>query len=126
MMRSLWAGVSGLENHQTRMDVIGNNISNVNTVGFKKGRVDFQDLLSQTMQGSSAPTDQLGGVNPQQVGLGMSIAAIDTLFTQGALQTTGKNDDIAIEGDGFFVMKNGDKTFYTRAGAFGLDASNIQ
>lgn len=123
MMRSLWAGVSGLENHQTRMDVIGNNISNVNTIGFKKGRVEFQDLLSQTMQGPSAPTAELGGVNPQQVGLGMNIASIDTIFTQGSLETTGKNDDMAIEGDGFFVMKNGDKTFYTRAGAFGLDAN---
>ncbi len=123
MMRSLWAGVSGLENHQTRMDVIGNNISNVNTVGFKKGRVDFQDLLSQTMQGASSPTAEVGGVNPQQVGLGMNIAAIDTIFTQGALQTTGKSDDLAIQGDGFFILKNGDKSFYTRAGAFGLDSN---
>ena len=71
MMRSLFSGVSGLENHQTRMDVIGNNISNVNTVGYKKGRVNFEDMLSQTMQGAASPTQELGGVNPQQVGLGM-------------------------------------------------------
>ncbi len=121
MMRALYSGVSGLENHQTRMDVIGNNISNVNTVGFKKGRVNFEDMLSQTMQGAAAPTQELGGVNPQQVGLGMQIASIDTIFTQGSLETTGKMDDLAIEGNGFFVLKDGNRTFYTRAGDFGLD-----
>ena len=83
MMRSLFAGVSGLQNHQTRMDVIGNNISNVNTTGFKRGRVNFQDLLSQTQAGASRPNERVGGVNPQQVGLGMNIASIDTIFTQG-------------------------------------------
>lgn len=121
MMRSLYAGVSGLQNHQIRMDVIGNNISNVNTIGFKKGRVNFQDLLSQTMQGAARPTDELGGVNPKQVGLGMSVAAIDTIHIQGSLQTTGKVDDVAVKGDGFFVMRSGNKSYYTRAGAFGLD-----
>ncbi len=121
MMRSLYAGVSGLQNHQIRMDVIGNNISNVNTVGFKKGRVNFQDLLSQTMQGAARPTDELGGVNPKQVGLGMSVASIDTLHLQGSLQTTGKVDDVAINGNGFFVLASGEKNFYSRAGAFGLD-----
>ena len=121
MMRSLFSGVAGLQNHQTRMDVIGNNISNVNTVGFKKGRVNFQDLLSQTMQGAARPTVELGGVNPKQVGLGMSVASIDTLHLQGSLQTTGKADDLAINGNGFFVLAAGEKSFYTRAGAFGLD-----
>ncbi|WP_321991935.1 flagellar hook protein FlgE [Marispirochaeta aestuarii] len=121
MMRSLYAGVSGLQNHQTRMDVIGNNISNVNTIGFKKGRVNFQDMLSQTMSGAARPTDDLGGVNPKQVGLGMTIAAIDTIHTQGSLQTTGVMTDIAIQGNGFFILREGDKEFYTRAGAFGLD-----
>ena len=121
MMRALYSGVSGLENHQTRMDVIGNNISNINTVGFKKGRVNFEDMLSQTMQGAASPTQELGGVNPQQVGLGMQIASIDTIFTQGSLETTGKMDDLAIEGNGFFVLKDGNRTFYTRAGDFGLD-----
>lgn len=120
-MRSLYAGVSGLQNHQVRMDVIGNNISNVNTIGFKKGRVNFQDLLSQTMAGAARPTDEVGGVNPKQVGLGMNIAAIDTIHTQGSLQTTGVMTDVAIQGDGFFIQRSGDKEFYTRAGAFGLD-----
>ena len=123
MMRSLYAGVSGLQNHQTRMDVIGNNISNVNTTGFKRGRVDFQDMISQQLSGASRPTEEVGGVNPKEVGLGMSVAAIDTIFTQGNLQTTGVSTDIAIQGNGFFVMKNGEQTFYTRAGVFGVDCN---
>ncbi len=122
MMRSLYAGVSGLQNHQTRMDVIGNNISNVNTYGFKRGRVDFQDMISQQLGGASRPNEEVGGVNPKEVGLGMSVAAIDTIFTQGNLQSTGVSTDIAIQGNGFFVMKNGDETFYTRAGVFGVDS----
>jgi flagellar hook protein FlgE len=121
MMRSLWAGVSGLQNHQTRMDVLGNNISNVNTNGFKKGRVTFQDMLSQTLAGAARPTDEVGGVNPQQVGLGMQVAAIDTIHTQGALQSTGVMTDVALQGNGFFILNAGDKRFYTRNGAFGLD-----
>ena len=121
MMRSLYAGVSGLQNHQTRMDVIGNNISNVNTTGFKKGRVNFQDMLSQSMSGAARPTETKGGVNPKQVGLGMMVASIDTIHTQGSLQTTGNNMDMAISGNGFFILKDGDKSFYTRAGAFNLD-----
>jgi flagellar hook protein FlgE len=125
MMRSLYAGVSGLQNHQIRMDVIGNNISNVNTVGFKKGRVNFQDLLSQNMQGSARPTNELGGVNPKQVGLGTNVASIDTLHVQGALQTTGVVSDLAIQGNGFFVLRNGDKSMFARAGAFGLDEEGM-
>ncbi len=121
MMRSLFSGVSGMQNHQTRMDVIGNNISNVNTTGFKRGRVNFQDLLSQQMSGAAKPTDELGGVNPKEVGLGMNIASIDTIHTQGSLQTTGVQTDVAIQGNGFFVMKGGEKSFYTRAGNFGVD-----
>lgn len=121
MMRSLYAGVSGLQNHQVRMDVLGNNISNVNTNGFKKGRVTFQDMLSQTMSGAAKPTDEVGGVNPKQVGLGMMVASIDTLHKQGALQTTGNMTDVAVQGNGFFIVKDGNKLFYTRSGAFGLD-----
>ena len=121
MMRSLYAGVSGLQNHQTRMDVLGNNISNVNTTGFKKGRVQFHDLLSQTMSGAASPNDRVGGVNPKQVGLGMNVASIDTIHTQGSLQTTGVKTDLAIQGDGFFVLREGDQELYTRAGDFGLD-----
>src|SRR6056297_3229557 len=116
MMRSLYAGVSGLQNHQTRMDVIGNNISNVNTTGFKRGRVNFQDLLSQTMAGASRPTDEVGGVNPKQVGLGMNVASIDTIHTQGSLETTGVMTDLAVQGDGFFVLRSGNQEFHTRAG----------
>ncbi len=121
MMRSLYAGVSGLQNHQVRMDVVGNNVANINTVGFKKGRVNFQDMLSQSMAGSAKPTDEIGGVNPKQVGLGMTVASIDTIYTQGSLQTTGVMTDVAIQGNGFFILKAGEKEFFTRAGAFGLD-----
>jgi len=121
MMRSLYSGVSGLQNHQTRMDVIGNNVSNVNTTGFKRGRVNFQDMISQQLSGSAKPTEEKGGVNPKEVGLGMTVAAIDTVFTQGNLQSTGVSTDVAIQGHGFFLEKNGEKSYYTRAGAFGLD-----
>lgn len=121
MMRSLFSGVSGLQNHQVRMDVLGNNISNVNTIGFKKGRVNFNDLISQSMAGAARPNDEVGGVNPKQVGLGMNIASIDTIHTQGSLQTTGVMTDLALQGDGFFIMRTGNKNLYTRAGSFGLD-----
>ena len=121
MMRSLYSGVSGLQNHQTRMDVIGNNISNVNTTGFKRGRVNFQDMISQQIAGAAKPTEELGGVNPKDVGLGMTIATIEQVFTQGNLQTTGVSTDVALQGNGFFILKNGDESFYTRNGAFGID-----
>lgn len=121
MMRSLYSGVSGLKNHQIRMDVIGNNISNVNTHGFKTERVTFQDMISQELSGASEPKENIGGINPKQIGLGSLIAAIDKIMTQGSLQTTGKNTDVAISGEGFFIVKNGDKEFYTRAGAFNVD-----
>ena len=125
MMRALFSGVSGLKNHQTRMDVIGNNISNVNTYGFKTERVTFQDLISQTLQGASEPKDNVGGVNPKQVGLGMLVASIDKLMTQGSLQTTGRNTDVAITGEGFFILTDGDKDFYTRAGNFDVDKAGM-
>ena len=121
MMRSLYSGVSGLQNHQTRMDVIGNNISNVNTPGFKRGRVNFQDMISQQVAGAAKPTEELGGVNPKDVGLGMTISTIEQVFTQGNLQSTGVGTDVAIQGNGFFVVKNGEESFYTRNGVFGLD-----
>ncbi|MDR0375225.1 MAG: flagellar hook protein FlgE [Treponema sp.] len=121
MMRSLYSGVSGLQNHQTRMDVIGNNIANINTTGFKRGRVQFQDMLYQQLQGAARPTDTLGGVNPKEVGLGMSIASIDTIHTQGSFQSTGIGTDIAIKGTGFFVLREGENLYYTRAGAFNVD-----
>lgn len=121
MMRSLFAGVSGLKNHQTRMDVIGNNIANVNTVGFKKSRVTFQDMLSQTLRGSASPTAVRGGTNPMQVGLGMTLASIDTIMTAGSPQSTGKNTDLSVEGEGFFILSDGSGTYYTRAGNFDFD-----
>ena len=121
MMRSLYSGVSGLQNHQTRMDVIGNNISNVNTTGFKRGRVNFQDMISQQVAGAAKPTEELGGVNPKDVGLGMTISTIEQVFTQGNLQSTGVGTDVAIRGNGFFILKNGDESFYTRNGVFGRD-----
>jgi flagellar hook protein FlgE len=121
MMRSLYSGVSGLKNHQIRMDVIGHNVSNVNTHGYKAERVNFMDLLSQELSGASEPKENIGGINPQQVGLGSLIASIDKLMTQGSLQNTGKNTDVAISGEGFFIIRDGDKQFYTRAGFFDID-----
>jgi len=121
MMRSLFSGISGLRNHQTRMDVIGNNIANVNTVGFKASRVNFQDMLNQTIQGASSGQGNLGGTNPIQVGLGMGLASIDTLFTDGSTQPTGKQTDLAISGSGFFVLSDGMNQIYTRAGNFDFD-----
>ena len=123
MMRSLFSGVSGLKNHQTRMDVIGNNIANVNTVAFKAGRVNFEDILSQTVEGARSPqTGGMGGVNPKQVGLGMGISSIDTLFTPGSLQSTDNPTDFAVQGDGFFMVSDGSQVYYTRDGAFKTSA----
>lgn len=122
MMRSLFSGVSGLRNHQVRMDVIGNNISNVNTVAFKAGRVTFKEGFAQLLQGASRPPGDHGGINPIQVGLGMQIGSIDTIFNQGNLETTGLNTDLAIQGDSFFTVAKGNQHYYTRAGNFQLDA----
>ena len=121
MMRSLFAGVSGLQNHQTRMDVIGNNIANVNTYGFKRNRVTFQDIFYQQLQGAARPTEDVGGVNPQEVGLGMSVASIDTIHIQGAFQMTAVGTDLAIQGNGFFILDDKGSQLYTRAGTFALD-----
>lgn len=123
MMRSLFSGVAGLKGHQTRMDVIGNNIANVNTTGFKSSRVTFADTLSQTSSAASSPTDNLGGTNPKQIGLGVSVASIDLLFTDGTAQSTGKNTDLALAGNGLFIVKQGEETYYTRDGAFEFDAA---
>ena len=123
MMRSLFSGVSGLKSHQTRMDVIGNNIANVNTTGFKSSRTTFADTLSQTLTGASSPQDGLGGTNPKQIGLGTGVGSIDMLFTDGSVQSTGKNTDLCLSGNGLFVVKNGNETYYTRDGAFEFDAN---
>jgi flagellar hook protein FlgE len=122
MMRSLFSGVSGLRNHQVRMDVIGNNISNVNTVAFKASRVTFKEGFTQLLQGASRPPGDHGGINPIQVGLGMQIGSIDQAFQQGNLETTGLNTDLAIQGDSFFVVAKGAEHYYTRSGNFQLDA----
>jgi flagellar hook protein FlgE len=123
MLRSMFSGVSGLRSHQTRMDVIGNNIANINTVGFKASRVTFQEIYNQTLKAASAPTSATGrgGVNAHQVGLGVSVASIDVLHTQSGAQRTDKATDLAIEGDGFFVVSDGVTNFYTRAGNFDID-----
>jgi flagellar hook protein FlgE len=137
MMRSLYSGISGLKNHQTRMDVIANNISNVNTAGFKASRTIFQDLYSQTSRGAAAPiVGGSGGTNPMQIGLGVKLATIDVLHTPAAIQRTDRELDAMIEGDGFFVVTDTDadvdtvggvvtdpaSVYFTRAGNFYLDA----
>ncbi|WP_027629539.1 flagellar hook protein FlgE [Ruminiclostridium cellobioparum] len=125
MMRSMFSGVSGLRAHQTRMDVIGNNVANVNTVGFKSGRVTFQEVFNQTLRGAGAPDAALGrgGTNPMQIGLGTGVGAIDTMMTRGSSQRTDNPTDLSIEGEGFFIVKgsNADTFKFTRAGNFGLD-----
>ncbi|MBM7659357.1 flagellar hook protein FlgE [Bacillus mesophilus] len=142
MLRSMYSGISGMKNFQTKLDVIGNNIANVNTYGYKKGRVMFKDLVSQQIAGASASTDTRGGVNPKQVGLGSQLASIDSVHTQGSLQTTGRSLDLALSGDGFFMLGTLTENFdaiklnnnqfagnytasadvsYTRAGNFYMD-----
>jgi len=123
----MYSGVSGMRGFQSKLDVIGNNIANVNTVGFKAGRVMFKDILSQSVSGVTAPTDgQTGGVNAKQVGLGVSIAAIDTIHTAGSAMTTNVPTDLRIDGDGFFAVKataEQEVPYLTRAGNFYLDAN---
>ena len=123
MMRSLFSGIAGLKSHQTRMDVIGNNIANINTTGFKSSRATFADLLSQTQAGAASPTDSRGGTNPKQIGLGVSVASIDLIFTNGSVQNTGKNSDLALSGNGLFVVNSGGSNYYTRNGAFEYDSN---
>ncbi|MDL2289340.1 flagellar hook-basal body complex protein [Clostridia bacterium OttesenSCG-928-F22] len=120
-MRSLYSGITGLRNHQTKMDVIGNNIANVNTVGYKTSRVIFQDIYSQTLQSASGPQGANAGTNPRQIGLGVTLAAIDVMHTSAASQYTGNTFDLAIEGDGYFIIRtSGTEYAYSRAGNFGL------
>lgn len=121
MMRSLSSAISGLRNHQIKMDVIGNNIANVNTVGFKQSSVSFSEMLSQTLQPAASGAGQRGGTNPIQIGMGMGVSSIAINFTDGSFQPTGKETDLAIEGQGFFVVSDGETQFYTRAGSFDFD-----
>lgn len=121
MMRSMFSGVSGMRNFQYELDVIGNNISNVNTVGFKGSRVTFQTALLQTLKAARAPQNNVGGTNPIQIGLGSQLATVDKIMTQGSFQNTGRKLDLAIQGDGFFVLSDGQGYYYTRAGALDVD-----
>ncbi|UDY37187.1 flagellar basal-body rod protein FlgF [Dermatobacter hominis] len=121
MIRSMYAAVSGLRNHQTMMDVVGNNIANVNTTGFKSSNTVFQDVLSQTLRGAGRAGATAGGTNPAQIGLGASVAGVTTNFSQGAPQLTGRGTDLAITGDGFFIVEQGGERLFTRSGAFTLD-----
>ncbi len=123
MLRSLFSSISGLRAHQTMMDVTANNIANVNTQGFKSGRAIFADALAQTVRGGGIPRDGNGSTNPMQIGLGSRIAAVNTNFTQGSLQLTGRTTDLAIQGDGFFLVERGDVQLLTRDGAFNWDAN---
>lgn len=123
MLRSLYCGISGLRNHQVSMDVTGNNIANVNTVGFKAGRVTFEEAMAQLLKGSSRPPGNAGGTNPMQVGLGMSLGSVDTILTQGNLQSTGQITDLAIEGRAYFAYSDGEGVYYSRNGALQSDAS---
>ncbi|WP_019136074.1 flagellar hook protein FlgE [Cellulomonas massiliensis] len=123
MLRSLFSGISGLRSHQTMLDVTGNNIANVNTTGFKSSQVQFQDTLSQVLTNAGGAQDGVGGTNPAQIGLGVRVAGVTTSFTQGASQVTGRSTDMMIQGDGFFVVRKGNETYYTRAGSFDFDAT---
>lgn len=122
MIRSMSSALSGLRNHQVMLDVVGNDIANVSTVGFKSSSTVFSDVLTQTLNGASAPGATTGGTNPAQIGLGSRLSATVQSFTQGAIQRTGRTTDLAIQGDGFFVVDNAGQTMYTRAGSFMLDA----
>jgi flagellar hook protein FlgE len=126
MLRSMYSGISGMKNFQTKLDVIGNNIANVNTYGFKKGRVVFKDMMSQTISGASSSAGNRGGVNPKQIGLGSQLATIDTITEGGSLQTTNRVLDLAVSGDGYFQVGSSDLTAftnvqYTRAGNTFMD-----
>ncbi|MEH7336038.1 flagellar hook-basal body complex protein [Neobacillus drentensis] len=124
MLRSLNSSVSGMKAFQNKLDVIGNNIANVNTVGFKKSRIMFQDVLSQTVRGSSTPNGNAGGTNPVQIGLGVKTASVDTIQTPGSPTTTNLSSDLYIDGNGFFVAQNDNGSKYlTRAGNFDRDAN---
>ena len=123
MLRSLFSGITGLRQHQNLMDVVSNNIANVNTTGFKASSVTFEDTLSQLVKSAAAPNAGAGGINPAQIGLGVQLGSITANFGQGSAQNTGKATDLMIQGDGFFIVRNGTDTNFTRAGAFTFDTN---
>ncbi|HOE65253.1 MAG TPA: flagellar hook protein FlgE [Candidatus Hydrogenedentes bacterium] len=122
MGTAIYTGVTGLQVHQRRLDVIANNIANVNTTGFRAARAGFQDLFSQTLEVGTAPLGNFGGTNPTQIGLGVKLGSIDTIQTEGALVTTGNQSDLAIQGSGFFVLSDGTGQYFTRDGTFAINA----
>ena len=124
MIQAMYSGISGMKAFKSNLDVIGNNIANVNTVGFKASRATFKEMMLQTIAGASAPAGGRGGTNPRQVGLGVMLGAISIDGTQGSMQATGGATDLAIEGNGYFVLGDGAGTMYTRDGTFALDAQN--
>lgn len=127
MLRSLFSAISGMRNHQTMLDVVGNNVANVNTTGFKFSQVTFKDIISQTQRGATAAGGATGAQNPVQVGLGVTLGAVEPIHTQGGLQYTGKETDLAIQGNGFFILNSPDgaKTYYSRDGSFFVDANGM-
>ena len=122
MLDSIYIGITGVRSHQTRINVIGNNVANINTVGFKGGRVTFSDVMGKTLSEGEAARNQVSATNPRQSGLGVEVASVDTVQRQGSLQSTGINTDLAIEGEGLFVLSNGLSDFYTRDGTFDFDS----
>src|SRR5262249_1567232 len=118
---ALTSALSGLRAHQLFLDVVGNNLANASTIGFKSSRLTFADALSETLRTGSAPTTTVGGVNPMQIGLGVQVHSNDTNEQQGVLDQTGRPLDLGIQGEGYFVLRSGTHTYYTRAGIFGLD-----
>ncbi|WP_147564438.1 flagellar basal-body rod protein FlgF [Clostridium tyrobutyricum] len=121
MLPSLYSGISGLRANQQKLNVVANNIANSSTTGFKTQSMNFQDMISQTLSDSSAPEGDFGGINAKQIGLGVRVGGVNTDFTNGSMQTTNRNLDFAIDGTGYFVVKAGDKQYYTRDGVFVLD-----
>jgi flagellar hook protein FlgE len=122
MIQAMYSGVSGMKAFKTQLDVIGNNVANLNTIGFKGSRVTFQEMLNQTMRSATAPSPGRGGSNPVQVGLGVNIGSIDVNQMQGSLQATGKLTDVAIEGSGFFILGSSDGMAFSRDGTFSVDS----
>ena len=124
MIQAMYSGISGMKAFKSDLDVIGNNIANINTTGYKASRATFKELMIQTIAGASAPSSGRGGTNPSQIGLGVMLGGISTDQNQGSMQATGRNSDIGIEGNGFFALGNGQGMLFTRDGAFALDAQN--
>ena len=125
MSLALSAGVTGLQAHQKMLDVAGNNLANVNTTAFKASSITFSELLSETVKKASQPTSTVGGTNPQQMGTGVGVAGISPNMTQGSIVNTGNPLDLALEGEGYFVVSDGQQSIFTRAGAFAVDANSI-